>query len=418
MTEEIQNIAMEQHQVPKSDRTNKDSPEGTEQGSVNFATRRGKQSDHNQQTIRIIRLNDADTTAAASSPEFGENITFIIPPVVRPLSPRTYNGDVKDMAACEPSLMLYDDVDDGNVSCIPADDCVMAAASCEPSVMRQSPELNLLVPRGSCEPLLMRFSTDVVDARTKEEADAWRPVSAAGATDIGNLRPQFTLKASCDPSQMRMPTFDVEDLEQKVVIDVTYATNDEFPSHQRKSFAEVENSRFRVKAASASTLREERLAHESASEPDHDENLLKTRSMPVLCERNTEPSKNTEDNTDNSPQKEESGKPQQRPTRIKDVIGRAVDRIVGILDVPLILIFGIVLYLVDIGSDIVAAVVYFQEGHRVWGSLTISIVVLSALSWAAVSWAWWYYDQDKDRRQTYRRTRMLLSILLLDPLVR
>jgi len=74
--------------------------------------------------------------------------------------------------------------------------------------------------------------------------------------------------------------------------------------------------------------------------------------------------------------------------------------------------------LVDIGSDIWAAMTYFQEGHQVWGSLTISFVILSAVSWAAVSWSWWYYDRDKDRRPIYRRLRMLLAILLLDPLVR
>jgi len=108
----------------------------------------------------------------------------------------------------------------------------------------------------------------------------------------------------------------------------------------------------------------------------------------------------------------------QQQRRFIDLIGKAADRFFGILDIPIVLVFGIVLYLVDIGSDIWAAVVYFQEGHQAWGSFTISFVALSALSWAAVSWSWWYYDHDSGRHPAYRRIRMLLAILLLDPLVR
>jgi len=125
---------------------------------------------------------------------------------------------------------------------------------------------------------------------------------------------------------------------------------------------------------------------------------------------------------------------------------KACDRVIGILGIPVILIFGIILYLVDVGSDIVAGVFYFQEGHPGWGSLTITFVVLSVSCWAAVSWAWWYDEEqeeeegeekgedeeeekelkekeekrkkEKDRHPSYRRNRMLLSVLLLDPLVR
>jgi len=96
---------------------------------------------------------------------------------------------------------------------------------------------------------------------------------------------------------------------------------------------------------------------------------------------------------------------------------KPLKRAKGILDV-IMLVFGIIIYLADVGTDIVAAVLYFQEGHLVWGSLTIAIVLLSAVCWAAVSWTWWYYDDEKDKHSSYRRTRMLLSVLLLDPLVR
>jgi len=92
-------------------------------------------------------------------------------------------------------------------------------------------------------------------------------------------------------------------------------------------------------------------------------------------------------------------------------------RVTDILKVPAVLIFGIVLYLLDVGSDIAAGVMYFRDGHRVWGSLTISFVLLSAVCWAAVSLTWWYYDDNEDHR-SYRRKRMALSVLLLDPIVR
>ena len=97
----------------------------------------------------------------------------------------------------------------------------------------------------------------------------------------------------------------------------------------------------------------------------------------------------------------------------------------GLLDIPLVLVFGILLYLVDVGSDVMAAVDHFEEGNPVWGSLTITFIVLPALCWAAVSWTWWYYDpqERKDRYKTHRmrrmrRMRMLLAVLLLDPLTR
>jgi len=112
----------------------------------------------------------------------------------------------------------------------------------------------------------------------------------------------------------------------------------------------------------------------------------------------------------------ESEAPQQRSTR--NTVANAVNRVLGILDVPVVLIFGILLYLVDVGSDIAAGVSYFQGNHPIWGSITIGIVLVSAISWSAVSWTWWYYDDEKDKRPTYRKIRMALSVLLLDPLVR
>jgi len=92
------------------------------------------------------------------------------------------------------------------------------------------------------------------------------------------------------------------------------------------------------------------------------------------------------------------------------------DRCCGILEVPAALIFGILLYLVDVGSDIVAGVTYFREGHRTWGFLTIGFVLFSSISCAAFSWTYWYYDRERD--PAYRRKRMILAVLIMEPLVR
>jgi len=100
------------------------------------------------------------------------------------------------------------------------------------------------------------------------------------------------------------------------------------------------------------------------------------------------------------------------------LVKAAVGRFKGVLELPVVLIFGVILYLLDIGSDIAAGVVYFQKGHPFWGLLTITFVLLSAICWATVSWTWWYCYCDDDTDPTYRRKRMVLSVLLLDPLVR
>lgn len=91
-------------------------------------------------------------------------------------------------------------------------------------------------------------------------------------------------------------------------------------------------------------------------------------------------------------------------------------RVFHVLEVLKVLFCDIILYLLDVGSDIANAMLDFQGGHPIWGSLTTAFFVLPAIFWAAINWAWWYRDHKKD--STYRRKRMLMSILLLDPLVR
>ena len=116
----------------------------------------------------------------------------------------------------------------------------------------------------------------------------------------------------------------------------------------------------------------------------------------------------------------QSHEPPPKQHRVKDFIGKAVDRFFGVLDIPVTIGFGIVLYLVDVGSDIMAAVNHFKEGNPVWGSLTITFVVLPTLCWAAASWTLWHVHDPRDNQPDRRRRiiRMVLAVLLLDPLVR
>jgi len=100
-------------------------------------------------------------------------------------------------------------------------------------------------------------------------------------------------------------------------------------------------------------------------------------------------------------------------------LANAAGRIFGILEVPVVLIFGILLYLVDVGTDIAAAVSYFQEGHQLWGSLAVTFVVFPCICSAAFSWTYWYLGNKKeDVNPTTRKVMMVLSVLLLEPLVR
>jgi len=109
-------------------------------------------------------------------------------------------------------------------------------------------------------------------------------------------------------------------------------------------------------------------------------------------------------------------------------------RCLGIVDILMVFIFGIILYIVDVGSDIMAGVNHLQKGNPVWGSLTITFIALPALCRAAVTWTEWHYDpkvRERDQKESKgikdhvpieerkrnRITRMTLAVLLLDPLV-
>jgi len=108
-------------------------------------------------------------------------------------------------------------------------------------------------------------------------------------------------------------------------------------------------------------------------------------------------------------------------------IKRLLKRLAELLDILMTLVLGIILYVMDVGSDIAASVSHFQEGNPVWGSIAITFVILPAVCWAVVNWTWWYtWDYKKKRRgnsteernKRKRTLRMRLSLLLLDPLIR
>jgi len=222
-------------------------------------------------------------------------------------------------------------------------------------------------------------------------------------------RPRMLLRASCEPSRMATPSF--EKMEMATIAHVTYAGKD---WNERKSFTGVETLCFNTKATSAPELTKAEMFNGESSD-------IVSETYADKCKiRRTQstqmPSKMNVDDVDYA--RQTKTRQEKRRQCITDILGRGLDRLFGILDIPLILVFGIILYVVDVGSDVTAGIVYYQEGHPVWASLTIMCVVLSAVCWAAVSWTWWYYSDDKDKQQTYRRMRMMLAVLLLDPLVR
>lgn len=265
------------------------------------------------------------------------------------------------------------------------------------------PHVPELAPTASYKPSKMGVSSSEDDGITGTASDRVRH-GVPGAAPPPE-RPM--LRASCQPYRMKEMA-DFEEMRMKM-IDESCTRKHESQLDRKKPPADPEVSH----AASAPVLTDEQdgtaeLSDELAfgTYPGVDE-VQRTHSCPTM---------HTMSGEDSVGQTGDVEKVRQQ--RITDLLKEVFDRLLGILDIPVIVIFGIILYLVDVISDVTAAVVYFQEGHPAWGSLTVMFVVLSAASWAAVSWTWWYYDDDKGEHQKYRRIRMLMAVLLLDPLVR
>jgi len=350
---------------PESDKADA-SPGGIKLESTTFAGSKTQQLSMSEtaptSAVDTVGQTLSDNaTSATSSPSV---------PTLPPLVPRAscHPPRMTLKASCEPSMMLPPGRAVRPVSHEACDDDDDIYAACEPSLMT-------------------RLSSDVHSVAYKPTAEL-------------ELSPLMSLM-SCDPSQM-MPAIDLEEMVERKTVDVTHAARLEFL--ERLPVAE-DSSRFRPRAASAPALLEPDEYSSEASGNEMQFKVRRTISTPLPCP----PSTDYSDNITEKPHTQHF-----QPQCLRRSIAKLFDRFFGLLDILLVLVFGIGLYVVDVGSDIMASVIYFREGHLAWGSLTVSIVVLSAVSWAAVSWTWWYYDQ----RQEHRRTRMLLAFLLLDPLVR
>jgi len=370
-------------QVRDSDRKIKGEPDKMELELQpgTFVTDKGEQNNNRQRTTSSTSAYSVDTTPARSS-QYDEDIAAIRN-AIRGTAKRPNTLGKVSMAACEPSLMTD---------------------LCESSPLLAPPQLS-----------------KVEDVSPHSFDSPQLPVLGMGC-DPSLIAP------SSSSSSVRL-----EQVEMKVIIDSTHGGKDGFPFDRRKSSAsstEVELSPFYAKARSTPALIEARNANSNSSDmttktysPDADRvNIRRTHSVPIPGKMINK-TISTADDVDKPPQTEaQSVEIQHR--RFGALIGNIFGRLCDIIDVPIILVFGIILYLVDVASDVTAAVVYFQEGHPVWGSLTITFVILPAACWAAVSWTWWFcYDPDRDgdkrdKLQRYRKVRMLLAILLLDPLVR
>ncbi|KAG9347946.1 hypothetical protein JZ751_003963 [Albula glossodonta] len=58
----------------------------------------------------------------------------------------------------------------------------------------------------------------------------------------------------------------------------------------------------------------------------------------------------------------------------------------------LLLVAGIILYIVDIGSDIWVAVHFYKDGHYTWFALTLSLVLFSSVVIQTFSYTWFRDD--------------------------
>ena len=326
-------------QVRDSDRKIKGEPDKMELELQpgTFVTDKGEQNNNRQRTTSSTSAYSVDTTPARPS-QYDEDIAAV----------RNALRIRARMAACEPSLMTD---------------------LCESSPLLAPPQLS-----------------EVEDVSPHSFDSPHLPVLGMGC-DPSLIAP------SSSSSSVRL-----EQVEMKVIIDSTHGGKDGFPFDRRKSSAsstEVELSPFYAKARSTPALVEAHNANTDSCDmktktysPDADRvNIRRTHSVPIPGKMINKPI-STADDVDKPPQTEAQPVEIQH-RRFGALIGDIFGRLCDIIDVPIILVFGIILYLVDVASDVTAAIVYFQEGRPVWGSLTITFVILPAICWAAVSWTWW-----------------------------
>ena len=89
-------------------------------------------------------------------------------------------------------------------------------------------------------------------------------------------------------------------------------------------------------------------------------------------------------------------------------------------------LFSIVSYIVDVGSDVAVAVIYYHEGDRWWFVLTVLFIVVPSITITLFSLAWYIQDRNTTNDSTgstRRRTslwiaRSFILLLQLGPILR
>ena len=78
-------------------------------------------------------------------------------------------------------------------------------------------------------------------------------------------------------------------------------------------------------------------------------------------------------------------------------------------------IFGLVLYFMDVGTDINVAVKYFDNLDFIWGGLTVGFIVIAYIVTTLLNMGFYCLDEFKAKKKASRNTwigRILLSLIL------
>lgn len=74
---------------------------------------------------------------------------------------------------------------------------------------------------------------------------------------------------------------------------------------------------------------------------------------------------------------------------------------------------GILLYFADVFSDISLAVKYYENGHKIFFRLTLSLVVLSAVVSSLISFYMYWLDNKNDEFKVSKKCWILRAIFLI-----
>ena len=80
-------------------------------------------------------------------------------------------------------------------------------------------------------------------------------------------------------------------------------------------------------------------------------------------------------------------------------------------------LFCIVTYVIDVGSDVYVAVMYYMEKEWWWFSLTVSFIVIPSLTISIFSCVWYKHDKEASKPVRFI-PRIIFVILQLGPIIR